>query len=151
MSETSWRPPAHIRVKAVALARRGDALLVCEVLDDDGARQGWCPLGGGAEFGEMALAALRREIREELDCDIRVEGRPIVIENLYEHHGHIGHEIVFAYAVSLSNPELYRVDRFQMRESSGTLHWVEWVPLERFRSGGETLFPMELAAVLLCG
>jgi 8-oxo-dGTP pyrophosphatase MutT (NUDIX family) len=146
--DTSWRPPAHIRVKVIALARRDDALLVCEVLDDDGARTGWCPLGGGVEFGETTAAALRREIREELGCDIRIDGAPTVCENLYGHYGEIGHEIVFAYPVTLSNPDLYRLSCFQIAESDGSLHAVEWVAVERFRSGAETFFPDQLAPVL---
>lgn len=56
----------------IGLAKRKGRLLVCEVLNDEGILKGWCPLGGGIEFGESAEAALRREIQEELECDVQI-------------------------------------------------------------------------------
>lgn len=68
----SWRPSKSIRGKAITLAKHNNRLLVCEVLNDDGNHKGWCPLGGGIEFGETAENALKREIHEELECGIHI-------------------------------------------------------------------------------
>jgi ADP-ribose pyrophosphatase YjhB (NUDIX family) len=140
-----WRPPNTIRTKVIAIAENGGRMLVCEVLDDDGAVLGWCPIGGGVEFGETTVEALNREIREELGCELRIEGPPLVCENIYEHHGEKGHEIVFAFPVRFSDPVIYTRQRFQIREHTGHLHWVEWIDLARFRSGKATLFPKVIA------
>ena len=66
MKETSqnkcvWRPSDTIRAKVIGIAKHADCLLVCEVLNDDGQLKGWCPLGGGIEFGETGEHALKRE------------------------------------------------------------------------------------------
>ena len=135
---------AGIRAKVIGLVRHGNRLLVCEVLDDEGILTGRCPLGGGIEFGETVEAALRREIREELKCDIVVTGPQRVLENIYQRCGVPGHEIVFAIPISLSDPEIYLKDRFQIPETDRSLHYVEWIDLERFRSGAEKLFPVGL-------
>jgi ADP-ribose pyrophosphatase YjhB (NUDIX family) len=139
-----WRPQNSIRGKAIALAKLKDKLLVCEVLNDQGILKGWCPLGGGIEFGETAEVALRREIQEELRSDIQIIGDPIVFENIFQHHGIQGHEIVFAFRVHFSDSQIYAKNRFQIFEARGSAHWVEWIEIERFKKGEHILFPPNL-------
>ncbi|MCX6987278.1 MAG: NUDIX domain-containing protein [Chlamydiae bacterium] len=143
--DRGWRPQNRIRGKVIGFAKHKDRLLVCEVLNDDGVLKGWCPLGGGIEFGEKAEAALRREFQEELECSIQITGNPMVWENIFEHHGMKGHEIIFAFPVHFDNPEIYAKNRFQISEARGTTHWVEWIEAWRFGTGECILFPPGLA------
>ncbi|MDN3719842.1 NUDIX domain-containing protein [Roseibium salinum] len=92
---TSWRPANTITVKALALIWRDDALLLSEIHDDAGRVKGMRPLGGTVEFGEPWRDTLQREFLEELGTRIGLLDRYIVMENLFEHHGTPGHEIVF--------------------------------------------------------
>ncbi len=71
------------------------------MLNDDGVLKGWCPIGGGIEFGEAAQEALKREMHEELRCDVSITNDPIICENIFEHHGVKGHEIIFAFLLGL--------------------------------------------------
>ena len=147
-SKTTWRPPEVIRGKVVALFKRNSDLLVMEVKDDSGRIKGYCPPGGGIEFGEFSENALRREMLEEIGCSIQIEGQPFVFENLFEHHGAKGHEIIFAFPASLDDHSFYSKQRFQITENSGSLHWVEWLPLEHFKNGKLKLFPEKLRGYL---
>src|SRR5262245_33412983 len=145
MSSTNgprWRPPERVRAVSIGLAVRNGRLLVVEVLDDTGAIKGWRPPGGGIQFGERARNAVAREFREELKCEISIDAAaPLIFENIFEHEGAVGHEIVFAFPVTLLDTRLYERPRFQMSEDGGTLHWAEWMALSRFRSGEHTLYP----------
>ncbi|KIC77043.1 hypothetical protein DB41_DI00010 [Neochlamydia sp. TUME1] len=87
-------------------------MLVCEVLNDDGVLKGWCPIGGGIEFSESAGEALKREIYEELGCNLVITGEPIVCKNIFEHHGIKGHEIIFAFLIKLSDKTIYTKKSF---------------------------------------
>jgi 8-oxo-dGTP diphosphatase len=61
----------RIRVVA-AVVRRGDAILVTRRPDRPGRRGQWEFPGGKVEPGEDEPAALRREIREELGCELQL-------------------------------------------------------------------------------
>jgi ADP-ribose pyrophosphatase YjhB (NUDIX family) len=144
-----WRPVEAVRVVAIGIARRDNRLLAVEVLDDDGALKGWRPPGGGVNFMELAADALKREIREELGCDLRIEVAPEVFENLYMHHEAKGHEIVFAYEILLLDRKIHARDRFGIKENEGRAHFAEWVEIDRFLTGRDTLYPAGLADRLL--
>lgn len=137
----TWRPPNKIRGKVIGLAKNDNKLLVFEVLNDQGNLKGWCPIGGGIEFGEKAEDALIREIYEELKCTAIITGKPIICENIFEHHGSIGHEIIFTFPITLSDSTLYSKNRFQIREERRSAHWVEWVLIEKFQKNEAILFP----------
>lgn len=137
----SWRPTNTIRGKAIGIAKQNNRILVSEVLNDEGILKGWVPLGGGIEFGETAQQALTREIQEEIGSTIQVIGPPSVCENIFDHHGTKGHEIVFAFPITFDRKEIYTKTRFQIFEHRGSTHWVEWIPIERFQRKEAILFP----------
>lgn len=143
----TWRPSNKIRGKVIGLAKHNNKLLVCEVLDDYGNLKGWCPIGGGIEFGETAKEALVREVYEELKCNAIITGDPIICENIFEHHGSKGHEIIFAFPIELSDKTIYSNNRFQIQEERGSTHWVQWIPLEQFERNEATLFPSILGRI----
>jgi ADP-ribose pyrophosphatase YjhB (NUDIX family) len=141
-----WRPRQEVRPVAIGLLRDGDRLLVAEVPNDDGSVKGWRPLGGGIEFGETAEAALRREFREELGAEIEVTSPPTIFENLYDHAGHVGHEIIFAFPIRLVDQAVAAERRFQIRDNDAVV-WVEWIQTGRFQAG-DVLLPVALGALL---
>ena len=68
-----------------AMIRRDGRFLICQRPKDKANAGLWEFPGGKMEVGETPEAALVREIREELDCDIEV-GRAIsTVEHVYPH------------------------------------------------------------------
>ena len=143
-----WRPLNIIRAKVIGIAQFENKILVCEVLDDEGVLKGWCPLGGGIEFGETSEEALKREMFEEAGCQVLISGEPMICDNIFEHHGVKGHELIVAFHITFSDPQMYQKKRFQIQEDKGSWHWVEWMDMATFQGGKAVFFPPALAKQL---
>ena len=137
---------SSIRPVAVAVPRRGDDLLVFEYHDSAKGETFYRPLGGGIDFGEMAEAAVRRELREELDVellDVRLLG---VLENIFHAFGRDGHELVFVFECRLADRSVYERDAVgEILDDVGTK--VMWRSLSSF-TGDRPLYPAGLADLL---
>ena len=143
----SWRPVQSIRAVAIGLIWRNHDLLLSRVFDDDGNTEGWRPMGGAIEFGELGAAALKREFLEEIGEEISAPRLLTALENLYEHYGMTGHEIVFVYETEFVRPQAYDQESWTYQEE--TLDGAaEWVGLDQLRSGAEALYPEGLLQLL---
>lgn len=136
-----WRPANTIRVKALALIWQDDALLLSDVQDDTGRVTGMRPLGGTIEFGEPWRDALQREFLEELGARLTLLENYFVLENLYEHHGVQGHEIVFLCHAHFADNSFYRRDSMAFEESDETDGLAKWVSLAEIEAKGLDLYP----------
>ncbi|MEM6825000.1 MAG: NUDIX domain-containing protein [Pseudomonadota bacterium] len=144
---TVWRPRAHIRATAVAVIWREDRILTTAVTRDDGEITGWRPPGGGIEFGERAAEAVLRELNEELHAKARVVRFLGMIENLFQHHGSPGHEIVFAFEAQLDTPGISGPERFVVVDG-GYRDLAQWHRAAEFREGTRRLWPEGLLELL---
>lgn len=150
MAVTPWRPPQHVKVKALGLHWRDGKLLAAEVFDDQGRLVGVRPLGGGVEFGERWQAALVREFKEELGVDVQLTGAPLVMENIYTHHGATGHEVLFIGEVQFSTDCFAHLTHIEFHEDNGTPCTARWFALSELDlPGGPALFPAGLKHTLL--
>ena len=86
----------NYRVAAVAI--RDGHVLLCREYDDD---HTMLP-GGRVELGESTLAALRREIAEELRAPAEIERLLITAEDFFSNAGRQVHEIAAYYLIDLS-------------------------------------------------
>ena len=143
---TVWRPEQRIRAIAIGVAVHEGRILAVEVEDDAGVIKGVRPPGGAIEFGETREEALRREFREELDTAIDIVGQWAAVENIYEHEGQTGHEIVFAIGIRLADERLYR--REEITVVDGVPTRARWFPLDALKSGRISLFPDGLIDLL---
>lgn len=103
-------PTGRLRPIALGVIRRRDAILVFKGHDPSTGETFYRPLGGGIEFGEPVVEALRREIREELHVelgDVRYLG---TLENLFVYDGRQGHEIVLVYEAMFADKSDYDRD-----------------------------------------
>jgi 8-oxo-dGTP pyrophosphatase MutT (NUDIX family) len=142
-----WRPRQSIRSIALGVIWRGDELLLMAVRSDDGSLKGWRPLGGGIEFGERAAEALRRELIEELGEPVSEPRFLATLENIYDHHGVTGHEIVFMFETNFIDPSAYH--KPQLGFSDGGVHNdAAWVSFASLSLGSAAHYPAGLLELL---
>lgn len=65
------------------------------------------PLGGGIEFGERAADTLHREMREEIDAEIKDLRYLGTLENIFSFRGEMGHEIVLVFDAAFVDAAMY--------------------------------------------
>jgi ADP-ribose pyrophosphatase YjhB (NUDIX family) len=120
----SW---AGIRPLALAVFRNGPRVLVEDSEAWDPRDRFYRPPGGGVEFGERAIDAVRREMREEFDAeiwDVRLLG---TLESIFEYHGQPGHEIVLVFEARFDDDSFYEAERIVGREGAGIRIEAIWV------------------------
>lgn len=139
-----WRPQQNIQVKALGLVWRNGLLLASEIYRDDGSVKGVRPLGGRLEFGESWHAALIREFDEELGVAVEVTGTPLILENIFTHHGVVGHEIVFVSDVTFPDSVYQQSEPIEYFEDNGEKCRASWFDVENLDCGELELYPSGL-------
>lgn len=138
----------HIRPIAICVFRNNDRILVFEGYDSIKNETYYRPLGGGIEFGESGEVAIRREIMEELHCEIEELKHLGFLENIFLHNGNAGHEIVMVYDGVLRTRRLYEQAEMEVEESNGERIRVLWKNLNEFGEGKSILYPDGLLALI---
>lgn len=138
------------RIRAVALAifvrPRDRAVLAVRFPEPD--RVFYRPPGGGIEFGERAKEAACREAVEELGYAVYAERLLGIVENLFEHNGVRGHEIMFNWLLRFEDESLYEHDELPVVEMNGSNYVAHWVAPSDLAAQGIPLFPRELIPLL---
>jgi 8-oxo-dGTP pyrophosphatase MutT (NUDIX family) len=98
---------SQIRPLAICLFSHNDKILVSEEFDPSKDETFYRPLGGGIEFGEHSIDAVRRELMEEIGAEVKELVYLGTLENIYVFNGIPGHEIVQVYDGALVDPGLY--------------------------------------------
>lgn len=126
-----------VRVGGVAIS--DDRVLLHRADDEDF----WSLPGGRLEVGETADDALIREMREEIDADVHVEGMLWMIQNFFEHRPidrrgandePVGHHEIGLYMAMRLPRRFETIESFWGTELAGT-EWefrmeFRWFPLE---------------------
>ncbi|WP_144755715.1 NUDIX domain-containing protein [Curtobacterium pusillum] len=117
-----------IRNIAVGLPVRDGHVLLSEGFDRVRQLRFHRAVGGGIEFGELAVEALHREFREELDVAIEETELLGVLENRFEFEGTPGHEVVHVFAVRSAALDAVPLDAELVVLDEGSR--VRWAPLD---------------------
>lgn len=131
-----WDGQRAYKLRSAAVITVQGRLLVCSVESVDG----WFLPGGKVRFGESSVAALRRELREELDVEFDVAVARLVVESVYEDRGVLHQETCFYHW--LDWPPGVPV----LPEGRVGDHVVTWLPLESLH--GHRFVPPEIIPIL---
>jgi ADP-ribose pyrophosphatase YjhB (NUDIX family) len=145
--ERSKMDRSNIRVKAYAVFRRGNEILVNEVRESDGTLIGFRIPGGHVEFGEKAFDAVQRELMEEFKAEAENYKLLPVMESTYVYQGKPGHEVIFAYTADFKDKAFYQQDKIMAFEDNGTPFTLFWLDFTKLTAGTD-IFPTGLINLL---
>lgn len=140
--------PKRIRVITIGVIRKDDSILVFEGYDSVKEETFYRPLGGGIDFGEYSIDAVRREFREEINAELANLRYLATLENVFEVNGRKGHEVIVIYEGEFTDCSLYEKEEIVGLEDNGIKFKAIWMPLDEFRSGKHPLYPTGLLALL---
>lgn len=132
-----------IRVITLGLIQDNNRLFVSEGYDSVKKQSFYRPLGGGLDFGETSLDALKREFQEEVKGELTNIQYLGCLENIFIYNGKPGHEIIQLYRCDFSDRQFYELDSIPFFEGNreGIAIWVE---LDKLISGELVLVPQKL-------
>ena len=131
----------EIRPIVLGVAIKDGKLLVSEAYDSVKNNYFYRCLGGGIEFQETSIDALKREFKEEINIDIEVGELLGVAENIFTYNGKKGHEIVFFYEINI--PENLYQEKY-IQDEDGEIGETVWVDIKDFKNGSKILYPKEI-------
>lgn len=130
--------------KVLCIIRNKNKILVHKVSGSLDNTQFYRPIGGTIEFAELSMDTLRREMKEELNSEIKNAKLITVLENIFDYKKENGeiikvHEIDFVYELNLVRKELYEMDSIPIADRPESI--ALWVDVEKFKKGEMSLVP----------
>lgn len=140
--------PGEIRVLALGLIRDGEyakrtlreRIFVSEGYDPVKQQTFYRAMGGGVDFGETSLEALKREFQEEIQAELTNIRYLGCLENIFTFNGQSGHEILQIFESDFVDPKFYQLDKLNFSEGERQKTAL-WVDINRFKSGELRLVP----------
>lgn len=132
-----------IRVITLGLIQDKNRLFVSEGYDSVKHKSFYRPLGGGLDFGETSLDALKREFQEEVNADLTNIYYLGCLENIFIYNGKPRHEIIQLYRCDFSDSKFYELDSIPFFEGNREGIAI-WVDIDRLTSGELVLVPPQL-------
>jgi 8-oxo-dGTP pyrophosphatase MutT (NUDIX family) len=118
----------RIRPLVICVFHYRGRILVQREFDPVKKQEFYRPLGGGIEFGETSVAAIQREIREELSLEatsLRLIG---TLDNIFTYAGRAGHEIVQVFDGEFDDRSVYErpyLDGFETGFPPFKAYWLD--------------------------
>lgn len=106
-----------IRPVALLVAIKNNKILVIAGHDYYKNKNFYRLVGGGIEFRETGEQALRREVKEEINAEIKNVKYLGLIENIFNYEGQDMHEIVLLYQADFKDKSIYQRDEMEISDS----------------------------------
>ena len=104
------------------------------------------PLGGAVHFGERAVEAVHREIREEIGAEITNVHYLATFESIFERKGRLSHWIEFVFTAEFADRSRHSADLIIGTETSGKSFEAIWIDVSQPFDG--PLYPDGLLELL---
>jgi 8-oxo-dGTP pyrophosphatase MutT (NUDIX family) len=134
--------PGEIRVLALGLIRDGQRIFVSEGYDPVKQLTYYRAMGGGVDFGETSLEALKREFQEEIQAELTNIRYLGCLENIFTFNGLPGHEMIQLFESDFVDPKFYQLDKLDFSEGERQKTAL-WIDINRCKSGELRLVPEE--------
>ena len=134
------------RLKAVCVITHGGDYLFSVGVDPLDQRTFLVPVGGGIEFGELALTAAVREVREQVGIDVENPHLLGVLENIFTYKGETDHEVVFCFIGQVRSRDSVPSEGV---ESDGVNFPLRWLADGELRSPDVPVYPEGILDLIL--
>lgn len=131
---------SQIVIKSIGVFVKDGKTLASRGFDEKKGESFCRGIGGSVNFRETSEEAMKREVKEELGCEVESLKLIDVIENIFTFNGEDRHQIVFLYTGDLSNQDLYKKDKIHIVEPYSEFD-AEWVPIEDILDKKVILYP----------
>lgn len=130
-----------IRFRAAAVFLVENHILAHEVSNMDDGRKRFIPPGGGIHYGETSLAAVMREVWEELGWEIDDAESLGAFESVHSINGIKEHEVSFVYRAAVPTSGAGQDLAAGIREAGDPGKVFRWVALSLLNQPTSLLYP----------
>ena len=132
---------SRIRPIALGLLQHQGHIFVSKGKDTVKAETFYRFLGGGIDFGESSIDALKREFQEEIQAELTNIEYLTCLDNLFTCSGKPGHELIQLFRCDFADSGFYRLDHTYTLMEGEDKHDAIWIPIDQVCSGALNLVP----------
>ena len=131
----------EIRPVVLGLVKNGNNILVSKGYDKSKNQEFYRCLGGGIEFLENSIEALKREFKEEINIEIEVGSFLGVSENIFDYEGKSAHELILFYDAFINEKDYQ--EKYNLTDTDSESEAI-WININRFKNKEIVLYPEQV-------
>lgn len=129
-----------IRFLALGVVKKDDNIFLSQGFDPVKNLTFYRALGGGVDFGEPSIEALKREFREEIQAELTNIKYLGCIESIFNYNNQKGHEIIQLYNCDFVEDKFYQLEQITFKEKDRKKNAL-WVSIDKCKSGELLVVP----------
>lgn len=131
----------RIRPIALGLIKHRDHVFVSRGTDKAKGEDFYRFLGGGIDFGETSINALKREFQEEIQAELTNIRYLTCLDNIFTCNDKPGHELIQLFQCDFVDPGFYKLDHTYTFVEGKHRRDAIWIPIEKVKLGRLNLVP----------